>query len=120
MSTDEDAGSFAISIDDMETANDTAPDSDEAEWFDFDAGDELVGELVDIRRNCGEYNQRVYELKVAIGEPHVVFWGTASIDRQIDELDASSGDVIGVRHTGETFETDSGHEGVIFEVGVVR
>lgn len=109
---------LGVSFDDLETASVDADDAD-TQWLDLESGDEIIGELVAVNTDCGEYDSRVYELKDEIGAPHKLIWGKASIDAQIDDLAIESGDVIGIRNTGVEFETDNG-AGVEFEVGVVR
>lgn len=95
---------------------DTPDDSDEnAEWLDLEEGESVVGEIREIKENCGEYGSRVYKISRAPGDV-VLMWGKASIDRQVDAADLGVGDVFGVRNTGEEYETENGYTGIKFEV----
>ena len=104
------------SFDDLEPVQTADFDDDEAEWIDFEEGEIVTGDVVAVKENCGENDSRVYKLKTEVGHPPVLLWGKASINRQFDAADLGPGDYIGIKHTGETFETDSGYEGVVYDV----
>lgn len=93
-----------------------ADDSDDdAEWLDLDEGDHVVGELREVKENCGEFDSRVYTISRGPGD-EVLMWGKASIDRGIDNLEAEPGDVVFIQNTGEQFETDDGNTGTRYKV----
>jgi hypothetical protein len=90
-------------------------DDDDAEWIDLDAGDSVVGEVREIKDNCGEYGNRVSKLSRGVGD-NILMWGTASVDSQVDRADIGAGDVIGLKNTGQKYETDHENPGVRWEV----
>lgn len=112
MSTDTNQSGF----DDLKPVDTPDDDDEEAEWLDLDDGESVVGELREIRENCGEYGSRVYKIQTGIGEPVKLLWGKASIDRQVDAADLGPGSVLGILNTGEKYETDNGYSGVRYEV----
>lgn len=107
-------------FDSLEPVAETGYDDsdDDAEWIDKEDLDEpgwtIVGELVRIQHNCGEHDSTIYELKVDLGENRV-FWARASMMYQIENSDIDTGDVIGIRNTGETYEAN-GDEAFEYEV----
>jgi hypothetical protein len=103
-------------FDDLEPVSSPDYDEENVEWIDLEEGETIVGELREIRDNCGENNSRVYKIADEIGEPLKLLWGKASINRQIDDSDLGPGSVIGIQNTGDTYETDSGYEGTVYEV----
>ena len=90
-------------------------DDDDAEWLDLEPGQHVVGELRDVKENCGKNNSRVYKLARGIGDL-VLLWGNNSLDRRFDDEDFSKGDVIAIRCTTETYTNDHG-EFPIWQVG---
>jgi hypothetical protein len=105
------------SLDPVEEPSNNEDDRD-AEWIESEAIDEegwtIVGELVRIQEDAGEYDSRLYELQVDLGE-YRVMWGRKNIDLKVDSAGIETGEVIGIRNTGETFETENG-EGYVFDV----
>ena len=93
----------------------TPDDDEELEWIDLDEGDSLVGEIREIKENCGQYDSRVYKIARGLGDV-VLMWGKASIDRQVDSADLGPGVVVGIRNTGDTYQTETGNEGTEYEV----
>jgi hypothetical protein len=99
-------------------------DDDRADWIESEAMNEdgwtVVGEVVRIEQNAGEHNSRLYELQLDLGE-YRVFWGRTSIDRQVDSAGISKGDVIGIRNTGDQFESKDGeHTGYVYDVRMLK
>jgi hypothetical protein len=112
MATEDQSSGF----DDLEPVESPDYEEEEVEWVDLEDGESIVGELREVRENCGDNNSRVYKIADEIGEPLKLLWGKASIDRQVDQADLGPGDVIGIRNTGDSFETDNGYEGTVYEV----
>jgi len=113
-SDQDDSGGFAA-LNPVETdydEDDLGDDSDD--WLDLEDGESVVGELRKVREDCGEYGSRVYRISLGPGEEKLM-WGNASVDRQIDQANVGRGDVIGIKNTGETYETERG-EGTVYEV----
>lgn len=81
------------------------------ETFDFpDDPDEtatVVGELLDIAENVGKYDSTAYLLSDENGEK-VMVWGNGSINAGFDNAPIETGDTVGIRQTGETYENDYG------------
>lgn len=105
-------------FDDLKPVDVPETDDDDLEWLDLDDGESVVGEIREIKENCGEFNSRVYKISRGLGDV-VLMWGKASIDRQIDAADLGAGDVVGIRNTGKSYSTDNGNEGIEFEVRTV-
>ena len=112
MSTETNQSGF----DDLKPVDQPDDDGEDVEWLDLAAGDSVVGELREIRENCGEYGSRVYKIQTGIGEPVKLVWGKASIDRQVDAAELGPGSLVGIQNTGEEYETDNGYSGVRYEV----
>lgn len=104
-------------FDDLNPVGSPNDEDEEVEWVDLDDGESIVGELREVRENCGEHDSRVYKLATDIGEPLKLLWGKASIDRQMDAADVAPGEVVGIKNTGDTFETENG-TGAEYEVRV--
>lgn len=102
-------------FDDLAPVETPDDDDEELEWIDLDEGDSIVGEIREIKENCGQYGSRVYKISRGLGDT-VLMWGKASMDRQVDAADLGPGDVMGVLNTGEEFTTENGHSGVRYEV----
>lgn len=115
---------MVTSFDEMEDAG------QDSLWVSFDEGgyevedeDEsvgyhkkaLVGTLVSIKENVGEFDSRMYTVTTEDYEKPLSFWGKGSIDSQIDNVDINPGDDIGILHTGEMGESKNG-EFPIFDV----
>lgn len=83
-------------------------DDEDVDWFDFeDPGDTVVGELREVKHDCGPNNSRVYKISRGIGDT-TLFWGAGSLNQQFDQSELERGDVIGVRLTDETYENEHG------------
>lgn len=100
------------SIEDMKPVG--VPDSDrddDAEWIDLEPGDSVIGEIREIKPNCGRYNSTVLKLSRGVGDT-VLLWSKPHIDNQITSNDLGEGDVIAIVVEDEprTFTTDDGEE----------
>lgn len=101
-------------------------ENDDEDWIESEEMNDpdwkLVGELRRIEDGVGDYNSRLYEVAVDLGET-VLFYGKASLDRAVDRIEAEPGDVVAMRNTGETstFENDDGEliEASEFEAAIV-
>lgn len=102
----------------FETVEANSTDDSDAEWIDLEHGEHVMGEVAAIREDCGEYDNRVYEIIPEPGE-RVCFWGAAHLDNLVDEADVTSGDVVFVENTGEQYETDYGR-GDIYDLKIKR
>lgn len=73
-----------------------------------DAGDTVVGELIDVLEDIGQYDSRAYLLE-SDGEK-VMVWGNASINAAYDsaEDDIDAGDMLGIQRTDRTYENEYG------------
>jgi hypothetical protein len=95
-----------------------AQDDSEDDWVSSEEmaeeGWTIVGEVVRIDENRGDYDSRLYEIRVDLGETRLM-WGRTSIDRKVDSAGIGPGDVIGIRNTGDEFETENG-SGYVFDV----
>jgi len=109
----QDQSSDFDALEPVEVDDDT--DDEDAEWIDLDEGESVVGEIREIKENCGDYDSRVYKIARGLGDV-CLLWGKASIDRQIDSGDLGPGSVVGIKNTGETYTTESGNEGTRYEV----
>lgn len=96
----------------VETTDD---DDEEAEWLELDSTEQVVGEIREIKEDCGEFGSRVYKLSRGPGDV-VLMWGKASIDLQVDAADLGAGDVVGIRNLGQKYETEEGNTGDEYEV----
>ena len=91
-------------------------DDESVEWLDLEsAGDSVVGEVLEISDNVGDWDSRVYKLDSPDYDDPVVFWGKKSIDGKVDRADLEPGDVLYVENSGEEYETKNG-TGVEFVV----
>lgn len=90
--------------------NDYEYDFDDFETFDFpdedDATATVVGELLARQTEVGQYDSTVYLLE-SDGEK-IMVWGNGSIDAAFENSDAETGDMFGIRKTGETYENKYG------------
>jgi len=113
MATEESDPEFAG----FQTVGSEYDDDEDVEWKDeWEEGEVLEGELRDIIENAGANNNRVYKLSTAPGE-YVMVWHCASITNDFDRIGVEIGDVVKLRYDGE-YETDDGHTGKGFTVGV--
>jgi hypothetical protein len=120
MATDQDNARDFDSLTPVEEPN--RDDDGEDDWVDSseleEPGFTLVGEVVRIDENMGQHNSRLYEIRVDLGHTRLL-WGRASINRKVDAAGIGPGDVIGIRNTGDTFETDNG-TGYEYDVRVLE
>lgn len=109
-----------------ETASDdgwvelTGPESDtddDAEWIELDQGEEVVGELRNIKPNCGDYDTTVLRISRGPGD-EVLMWSNRQIDNRLEENDVGTGDVVRIVHTEETstYTPEDADEPVEFDV----
>jgi hypothetical protein len=103
----------AIDVDSLSEVESDNFEDEEVEWLDLDEkGDEVVGEILEISEDVGDWDSRIYKLESPDHDVPVVFWGKRSIDGKVDRAAAGdgleSGDVLFVRNTGETYETKNG------------
>lgn len=68
----------------------------------------LIGAIINIEENVGEYDSRMYTVAHQDYEKNLSFWGTGSINSQVDNVDLGAGDEIAILHTGETGESRNG------------
>lgn len=111
----------AMSFDDLETAE---PESDDdAEFLDLAPGDEEFGEIRELSRGLGEHNSTLLRISRAPGD-EVKMWCSGHVDRQLQQLDAGVGDVVGLRKAEDetSFVDEDGEEQSYHrvEVGVRR
>lgn len=72
-----------------------------------DAGDTVVGELIDVLEDIGKYDSMAY-LMESDGEK-VMVWGNASINAGFDAADdIEAGDMVGIQKTDRTYENEYG------------
>jgi hypothetical protein len=101
----------------FQTAGSDYDEDEDVEWKDdWSEGDTLEGELRDVIKNAGANDNRLYKFCTAPGE-YVMVWSCASIRRDFASLDVNVGDVVKLRYEGQ-YETDDGHSGKDFTVGV--
>lgn len=88
------------------------------EWPDAeDDVHTVVGELVHVAEDIGQYDSTAYLLEGEDGEK-IMVWGNGSIDAAMNRAfdgEAEVGDTFGIRQTGETYENKYG-EFASFEV----
>ena len=98
----------------------TAPESEDDDYDldDFEnveldeAGDILIGELLDVLENVGQYDARIYLFETDDGKK--MMFGNASADAGYDQIaddgetDADEIDVLGIQKTDRTYENDFG------------
>lgn len=100
-------------FDDLPEAQ-TPDRDDDATKIDLDPGESVVGKLAHIERDTGEDNNNMIHL-IVDGEP-AKKWSNQTIDRRLEEENASPGDLIGLqKHEEEsTFPGDDGEDVVYY------
>lgn len=103
------AETSAMTFDDLETAD---PETDDdAEFIDFDPGQTEFGEVRELSRGLGEHNSTLLRVSRGPGDEFKM-WASGHVDRQLQQLDVDTGDVIGLRMSEEesTFVDEDGEE----------
>lgn len=81
------------------------------EWPEADSATKtVVGELLEIVEEIGQYDSTAYLLENEEGSK-VMVWGNGPIDNGIEqarEAGLEVGDTVGIRKTGETYENKYG------------
>jgi len=67
----------------------------------------VVGELLKVIEEIGQYDSTAYLLEDEEGEK-VMVWGNSSINAGFENGDIEAGDTVGIRQTGETYENEYG------------
>lgn len=68
----------------------------------------LVGVVTEVKENVGQNNSRLYVLKTPTDPRPLNLWGAGHLNAQFDSRNLGVGDEIGVRLTGDTFDTERG------------
>lgn len=104
-----------MNFDDLETTYDDSNDYDFDNWETLeldDAGAAVVGRLEAVIENIGQYDSTAYLIEVSSEDNEdvrrVMVWGNASINAGFENAEASEGDMLGIRNTGETYENEYG------------
>lgn len=86
--------------------NDDDYDFDNWDTVNLDSGEAVVGELETVIEDVGQYDSTVY--LIVEDDEQIMLFGNASIDAGYENGDAEPGDMLGIRHTGETYTNDYG------------
>lgn len=77
------------------------------ETFDLsEKGAEIVGRIVGRRDDVGKYGKTV--LEVEDDEQVWTVWLSAAMKFQVDDMELTTGDIVGFRNTGDTYTNDHG------------
>lgn len=68
----------------------------------------LVGTVTNVDEGVGPNNSRLYTIETESDPRPIKLWGSGHLDNQFDQSGLGTGSRIGVRKTGETFETRNG------------
>ena len=96
---------------DLDEVDDPSTDDEELPTIKLDPGERLMGDLVAIEQEVGEFDNTLLTI-ASESEGLVKFWSNGTIDRRLDRADAGPGDYIGLKKSddAETYTDDDGEE----------